>query len=167
MGGRATPGFKSLSAHPTDMTLLAPYDGSPLARAAVTRAAAFGEFRDETVVVLTVVPEDRTFAEARGWVESDDEYDPAAVEGRFEAKVADLAPNAEFRAERPGPSESLSSSTPDDILRTIREVAREVGTAVLFVGSDNADRLAVPTDSIGSYLTDDPEYDVHIVRRAD
>lgn len=167
MGGRATPGFKSLSAHLTGMTLLAPYDGSALSKAAVRRAAAFGGFREEDVLVLTVVPEDRTFAEARGWVESDDEYDPAAVEGRFEAEVADLAPNAEFRAERPEPSESLSSSTPDDILRTIREVAREVGATVLFVGSDNADRLAVPTDSIGSYLTDDPEYDVHIVRRAD
>jgi len=149
------------------MTLLTPYDGSPLARAAVRRAAEFGECRDEPVVVLTVVPDDRTFAEDRGWVEADEAYDPETVEARFETEVADLAPDVEFRAERPEPSESLSSSTPDDILRTIREVAREVAATVLFVGSDNADRLAVPAESIGSHLTDDPEYDVHIVRTAD
>jgi nucleotide-binding universal stress UspA family protein len=149
------------------MTLLAPYDGSPLSRTAVRRAAEFGKFRDEDVVVLTVVPDDRTFAEDRGWVEEGASYAPEAVEERFETEAADLAPQATFRAERPEPSESLSSSTPDDILRTIREVAREVEATVLFVGSDNADRLAVPTVSIGSHLTDDPEYDVHVVRNAD
>ena len=147
------------------MTLLAPYDGSELSKAAVRRAAEFGQFREEEVVVLTVVPDDRTFAEDRGWVGTDETYDPAAVDDRFEAEVAELAPDATFRAERPTPSESLSSSTPDDILRTIREVAREVEASVLFVGSDNADRLAVAAESIGSHLTDDPEYDVHIVRR--
>jgi nucleotide-binding universal stress UspA family protein len=148
------------------MTLLSPYDGSPLARAAVRRAAEFGAFREEEVVVLTVVPEDAAFAEDRGWVDERAEYDPEAVEERLESEVADLAPEATFRAERPDPSESLSSSTPDDILRTIREVARELEATVLFVGSDNADRLAVPAESIGSHLTDDPEYDVYIARTA-
>jgi nucleotide-binding universal stress UspA family protein len=149
------------------MTLLAPYDGSPLARAAVRRAAEFGAFREEGVVVLTVVPEDAAFAEDRGWVDEEAAYDPETVEERLEAEVADLAPDATFRAERPDPSESLSSSTPDDILRTIREVARELEASVLFVGSDNADRLAVPAESIGSHLTDDPEYDVYIARTAE
>ena len=146
------------------MTLLIPYDGSALANAAVRRAAEFDEFREEEVVVLTVVPEDRVFAEGRGWVADAESYDPDVIETRFETEVADLAPDASFRAERPTPSESLSSSTPDDILRTIREVAREVEPSVLFIGSDNTDRLAVPTESIGSHLTDEPEYDVHIVR---
>lgn len=146
------------------MTMLAPYDGSALSRTAVRRATEFGDCRDEAVVVLTVVPDDREFAQERGWIESGESYEPGVVEERFEAEIAEIAPSATFRAERPTSNAVRAATTINDITRTVREVARDVRASIVFVGSDNAGRVSTPDNSVGSPISEDPEYDVHIVR---
>lgn len=149
------------------MTLLAPYDGSELSKAAIRRATEFADYRGEEVVVLTVVPEDEGFALERGWIREGERYDPADVEDRFREEVAAVAPEATFRVERPESSASLAATTINDITRTIREVARQLDASIVFVGSDNAGRVSTPVTSVGSPISEDPEYDVHIVRHAD
>ena len=149
------------------MTLLVPYDGSALSVAALARAREFARYRDEPVVALTVVPEDEGFAVERGWIDDGDAYDPTAVCDRFEAEVEEQAPDATFRCAHPTESGSLSATVIDDITRTIREVAHEVDASIIFIGSENAGRVSTPITSIGSPISRDAEYDVHIVRHAD
>jgi nucleotide-binding universal stress UspA family protein len=149
------------------MTLLAPYDGSDLSKTAVKRATEFADYRGEEVVVLTVVPEDEAFAVERDWITPGEEYDPADIERRFEREVQEIAPETTFRTERPDESAAVAATTINDITRKIREVARNLDASIVFVGSDNAGRVSTPVTSVGSPISEDPEYDVHIVRHAE
>ena len=149
------------------MTLLAPYDGSDLSKTAVKRATEFADYRGEEVAVLTVVPEDEAFAVERDWITPGEEYDPADIERRFEREVQAIAPETTFRTERPDESAAVAATTINDITRKIREVARNLDASIVFVGSDNAGRVSTPVTSVGSPISEDPEYDVHIVRHAE
>jgi nucleotide-binding universal stress UspA family protein len=147
------------------MVLLVPYDGSPLATAALARAEEFSLFADEEVVALTVLPDDEEFARTRGWVGADEPYDPEAVAADLRARVREVAPDARFRVERLDADESnLLATVTTDITRRIREVAAEEDVSVLFIGSENAGRVSRPLTSVGSNVSEDPRYDVHIVR---
>lgn len=148
------------------MVLLVPFDGSALAEAALDRASEFGELTGEEVLVLTVLPDDAAFARERGWVDEDGDYDPDRVAARFEDRVAELAPDAAFRAERVD-SRSMRAWAAVDVSRAVREVAHEVGASIVFVGSENAGRVTTPITSVGTPVSEDPQYDVHIVRHAD
>ena len=55
----------------------------------------------------------------------------------------------------------------DDITRTVRRVATELDVSIIFIGTENAGRISTPVTSVGSPLSKDPQYDVHIVRHAD
>jgi nucleotide-binding universal stress UspA family protein len=147
------------------MVLLVPFDGSALAERALARAEEFAEFADEPVLVLTVLPSDEEFARERGWVGPDQPYDPEAVAARFEEQVRDLAPDATFRVEQPD-EVSMRAWATVDVARTIKQVAHEVGASIVFVGSENAGRVTTPVTSVGSPVSEDPDYDVHIVRHA-
>lgn len=149
------------------MTLLAPYDGSDLSLAAVRRATEFADYRGEPVVALTVVPNNQEFAVNRGWVDPGETHDPDEVAARFEVDVKKVAPSATFRVERPETGAVRGATTINDVTRTIREVARELDVSIVFVGSDNAGRVSTPVTSVGSPISEDPAYDVHIVRHAD
>ncbi|WP_246988438.1 universal stress protein [Halorientalis marina] len=149
------------------MTLLVPYDGSDLSTTALDRAEEFADYRDEPIVALTVVPDDEGFALERGWIDAGEDYDHETICDRFERAVAEHAPHAEFRCERPSESDSMTATVIDDITRTIREVAYDVDASIVFIGSENAGRVSTPISSVGSPISKDPEYDVHIVRHAD
>lgn len=149
------------------MSLLVPFDGSDLSETALRRAQQFAESRNEEIVVLTVVPDDKSFAVERGWIRSGEEYDTAAVCESFASRVAELAPAAEFRCETPEESDVLTATAIDDITRTVRHVAAELDVSIIFIGTENAGRISTPVTSVGSPLTKDPQYDVHIVRHAD
>jgi nucleotide-binding universal stress UspA family protein len=147
------------------MTLLVPFDGSELAQTALERAVEFSEYTGEDILVLSVLPDDADYAVERGWVDAGDAYDPAAVAERFESLVADIAPSATFRAETPADVSSMADVT-TDVVRTIREVSHEIGATIVFIGSENAGRVSTPVCSVGAPLSEDPDYDVHIVRHA-
>jgi nucleotide-binding universal stress UspA family protein len=147
------------------MTLLVPFDGSDLSQTALERAVEFSGYTGEDVLVLSVLPDDTDYAIERGWVETGDAYDPAATAERFEELVAEIAPEATFRAETPEDVSSMADVT-TDVVRTIREVSHEIGASIVFIGSENAGRVSTPVCSVGAPLSEDPDYDVHIVRHA-
>ena len=147
------------------MTLLVPFDGSALAEAALRRAREFADYRDEAVVALTVVPDDESFAEERGWIEPGEPYDPEELCTEFELRVGEIDADATFRCEQPPPSEHPTATTIDNVTQTIRSVAAELDVAIIFVGSENAGRVSMPVTSVGGPLSTDAKYDVHIVRR--
>lgn len=148
------------------MVYLVPFDGSPLAAAALRRAREVAGDTATDVVVLSVVPDDATYAADRGWVDEDGRFDPGTVARRLESRAAELAPGADFRWEIPEDASTVASTT-TDVARTIRQVAHELDAEVVFVGSENAGRVAAPVTSVGSPVSEDPSYDVFIVRHAD
>ncbi len=148
------------------MVLLAPFDGSDLARTAVDRAVRFGDLTDEEVVVLVVVPPDPDFAIERGWLDGDEPFDAEAVGDRLADRAREVAPNATVRVEHTEDTSSMASTTMD-ISRRIRQVAHELDASIVFVGSENAGRVTTPVTSVGSPVSEDPQYDVHIVRHPD
>ena len=147
------------------MTLLVPFDASALSEAALERATELADFTGENVVVLTVIPEDPEYALSRDWIGAEDPFDPEAIADRFQERVADIAPEAEFRYEIPEDVSSMASIT-TDVIRTIRAVAHELDVSVIFIGSENAGRVSTPVSSVGAPVSEDPGYDVHIVRHA-
>jgi nucleotide-binding universal stress UspA family protein len=142
------------------MTFVVPFDGSELAQAALSRAVAFAAVTDEDVVVVSVVPSgNATYARERGWLGADEPFDRDLVVGRLRGRVADLAPDATFRAElvdRHAPSGTIST-------RVRRVLASEDATMV-FVGSDNAGRVAASVASVGRGVSGADGYDAVIVR---
>jgi len=149
------------------MTLLVPFDGSDLAATALKRATEFGATRDEEVIVLTVVPDDSSFAVERGWINPGEPFDIDQLCENFETRVAEIAPKATFRCETPAESDALTATAIDDITRTVRRVAAELAVSIVFIGTENAGRISTPVTSVGSPLSKDPQYDVHIVRHAE
>lgn len=148
------------------MVYLIPFDGSPLAEAALQRARDFAGDTGAEVVAISAVPAEEKYAEERGWVDHGERFDPEAVARGLEARVGELAPDASFRWEVPEHGSTMAS-TSTDVARTIRQVAHELDAEVVFVGSENAGRVAAPVTSVGSPVSEDPSYDVFIVRDAD
>jgi nucleotide-binding universal stress UspA family protein len=148
------------------MTLLVPFDGSDLATAALERASEFGEFTGEELLVLSVVPDDADYARERGWIGPGEEFVPDLVAGDLERQARAVAPHATFRVEVTGATSETAPVT-TDVARAIREVAAGVEASVVFVGSENAGRVATPTTSVGTPVSEDARYDVHIVRHAE
>jgi nucleotide-binding universal stress UspA family protein len=147
------------------MVLLVPFDGSALSERALERAIEFSEHVGEEVLVLTVLPDDGEFARERGWVDEGERYDTDRTAREFESRVREVAPEATFRVDHPS-EESMRTDSTTDVARTVRQVAHEVDASIVFVGSENAGRVTTPVSSVGDPVSEDPDYDVHIVRHA-
>lgn len=147
------------------MTLLVPFDGSELSATALERAVEFGEFMDETVLALSIIPDDEGFARDRGWIDDDEAFEPAAVGEELRRRVETIAPEADFELVQPDDVEGSSRTM--DVIRTIRRVANDVDASILFVGSENVGRVTEPLASVGDPIARDQRYDVHIVRHTD
>jgi nucleotide-binding universal stress UspA family protein len=145
------------------MVLLVPFDGSSLSKSALRRAREFSEYRDEEVVVLSVIPDSVELALDRGWLSPEETFNIDKIAEKLEAQAADIAPDARFRAEVPDDVSSMASNT-TDVVRTIRTVAHEEDASVVFIGSENAGRVSTPVSSVGAPVSEDPQYDVFIVR---
>ncbi|MFC4437258.1 MULTISPECIES: universal stress protein [Natrialbaceae] len=148
------------------MSLLVPFDGSPLAVKALERASTFGDFLEEEVVVLTVVPDDDEYARARSWITEGEPFDPETIAEGMQSRVADVDPEATFRVERVTCDEPTATAT-INVVREIRRVAGEVGASVVFIGSENAGSVISPQSSVGSPVANDQRYDVYVVRQSE
>lgn len=148
------------------MILLVPFDGSALATTALSRAAEYATYADEAVVVCSVIPDDAEYAREQGRPSGPDTFDPAVVASQLEAQIRSVAPDVCFRWESVEPSPDPTATLTTDVVRTIRSVAAALEASVLFVGSENAGRVSTPLTSVGSPVSNDPRYDVHIVRHA-
>lgn len=145
------------------MTYLVPFDGSDLARTALTRARDLASQTGTEIVVVSVVPDDAEYAREHGWMTETETFDPEVAASHLEAAVADIAPAATFRWEVPEETSSVASTT-TDVARTVRQIAHDLDADVVFIGSENAGRVAAPVTSVGSPVSEDPSYDVFIVR---
>jgi len=146
------------------MVLLVPFDGSELSKAALERATEFAEYRDEEVVALSVIPNDEEYLQNQGLLAKNKSLDVGSLRAEFERGVREVAPDVTFRCETPDSSDSMTATVIDDITRTIRQVASDVDASIIFIGSENAGRVSTPVTSVGSPISKDPRYDVHIVR---
>ncbi|QZA89002.1 universal stress protein [Salinarchaeum sp. IM2453] len=145
------------------MTLLVPFDGTELAEAALQRADEFSDLLGEEVIVLSVVPKDAQYARGHGWLDVNEEFDTDLVCTRLEEQAKAIATDITFRCEHPADRDERASMT-TNVIRTIRDVASDIDPSILFIGSENAGQVATPITSVGSPVSEDPRYDVHIVR---
>jgi nucleotide-binding universal stress UspA family protein len=143
------------------MSLVVPFDGRPLAEAALVRATEFAEVFDERVVAVAVVPEDNAeYAREHGWLEPGEEFDREAIVASLHEQVARLAPEADFV------HEVVGRYTPSGgIARRLRRIAKEADASMVFVGSENAGHVVSSLGSVGENVAADDAYDVVIVRQ--
>jgi nucleotide-binding universal stress UspA family protein len=142
------------------MTFLVPYDGSSLAKAALMRATEYADALEEEITVVTIIPDDQPYAEAKDW------YDPTESEpfsvpyvtGKLHADVTTIAPGAAFRAEE------IETGAVVAVANRIREIADEILPSVVFLGTDNVGEIAESVASVSGEVARDAEYDVRIVR---
>lgn len=141
------------------MTFVVAFDGSPLAEAALGRAATYADMASESVIAVAVVPDSARYAREHDWIEETEDFEADAVVARLDEQATTVAPSASFRAESIGPA------APGQVATRLRKVAREVDASVVFIGSENAGRLVIPITSVGGAVAADAAYDVHVVRR--
>ena len=142
------------------MTFVVPFDGSPLAEAALVRAVEFGRALDEDVAAVTVIPERRRYAEEKGWIEPGEELDADAVGERLGDRVTELAPEASHEYER------IHEFPPEaELADHVERLALAHDPSVLFLGSDNVGRVVTPLASVGVHVAAEDAYDVFLVRR--
>ncbi|ELY42185.1 universal stress protein [Natronorubrum tibetense] len=145
------------------MTLLVPFDASPLASKALEKASTFGDLLDEELVVLTVIPDDAEYARDRGWITEGEPFTPDAIETGIRDRASEIAPEATYRTERVSSDEPTATST-TNVVREIRRIAAEIGASVVFIGSENAGSVIAPQSSVGNPVASDHRYDVYVVR---
>lgn len=140
------------------MSLVVPFDGSPLAKAALVRARQFDEVLNEHVIAVSVIPVGNTdYARERGWIETDEQFDGKQIVKKLEASVASLAPDAQFEyitVDRLAPRGTISTK--------IRKFATNAGATIVFIGSENAGRLSRSL-SVGSSVGSYHAYDTMII----
>lgn len=145
------------------MTVFVPYDGSALSRTALRRATTLAPQFDGAVSVVTIVPAGNTeYARKKGWIAPGESFDAEAIEETLAAQVAEIAPDATFRAVRVG--RSAQTGTVSTRLR--REAAAD-GATLVVVGSEEAGGVLRSLISVGAGVTADRRYDVYLVRHAD
>lgn len=142
------------------MTLVVPFDGSPLAEAAPIRASEFGRALDEDALAVSVIPSGNTaYARDRGWIREGEAFDMDAVVSTLHERVTDLCPSVDFRhvvVDRRAP--------PGAIADRMRRIAKDEDASMVFVGSENAGHMVTSLSSVGSGIAADDAYDVVIVR---
>ena len=141
------------------MTFLVAFDGSDLAAAALRTAAELADFRDVDVLVVSIIPDDSTYAIRAGWVDDEAEFDPTQVKTMLRDRVHDIAPDARFRSET-----VHAYASHNTIAKRVKHIARDEDVGVVFIGSDNAGRFTAPVSSVGDKVSSSDEYDVYIVR---
>ena len=143
------------------MSLVVPFDGSDLAKTALVRAAQFETVLDQGTVAVAVVPRNNTsYARERGWIGPNDGFDGEAIVDSLRESVAKIAPDAEFHHISVGRHAPAGT-----IANRIRNFARDHGASIVFVGSENAGRIA-SSISVGSSVAADRSYDTLIVSNA-
>ena len=141
------------------MTFAVPFDGSDLAEAALVRADEYARALDESVVVMTVISTRYHYAKEKGWIETREEFDIETVARRLWEQASELVGDVAFEYELVGPRPPAGA-----IAKGIRNMIRREDPNVVFLGSDNAGRIASPVSSVGGAVTSANAYDVYLVR---
>lgn len=144
------------------MTHVVAFDNSPLSRAALRRATAYGGALGEEVVAVTAIRRDAAEARRKGWLDGNESFSVEGVAKRLTKLVSEIDPDAEFAYRAVD-----KYAPPGRVSRAVRDLAVDVGARVVFVGSDNAGKMVGGITSVGQNVSADGRYDVHLVRHAD
>jgi nucleotide-binding universal stress UspA family protein len=140
------------------VTLVVPFDGTALSKAALARAVQFETVLEEGVLAVTAIPKDNArYARDRGWLDDGESFDAEAIVSHLREAVASVAPDAEFHhlfVDR--------YAQPGTIATRIRKFAKSHDASIVFIGSENAGRL-VSAITAGQSLAGDRAYDTLIV----
>jgi nucleotide-binding universal stress UspA family protein len=140
------------------MVFLVPFDGSPVSEAALARAVEHGAAMDEPVVAVSLVPTGSEYAERRKWIRPDEEFAVETASAELRRKIEEATDDAERNFEGPG-----AQSPGEGTTARIRQIARDVGASVLFVGASEgaAESLQTPFGAVSAH----GGYDIYVVRR--
>ncbi|WP_254279037.1 universal stress protein [Haloarcula marina] len=138
------------------MVFLVPFDGSPLAETALDRAVTYAEALDTDVVAVSLIPTGSDYAQRRRRVDPHEDFAAETAASDLRRKIEEATDDAELHYN------DVSAYSANELSETIRQVAKDVGATVVFLGSADTEDVVVPiADS-----ADGNDYDVHIVRRA-
>ena len=152
----AIAAFHKAGRDSADMVFLVPFDGSPLADAALDRAVSYAEALGEDVVAVAFIPTGANYAERRRRVDPSEDFAAETAADDLRRKIEEATDDSELRYD------DVSAHSTSELSTTIRQTARDVDASVVFLGSDDTEDIVVPIGEV----TDGESYDVHIVRRA-
>jgi len=138
------------------MVFLVPFDGSPLADAALDRAVTYAEALGTDVVAVSLIPTGSDYAQRRRRVDPTEDFAAETAASDLRRKIEEATDDAELHYE------DVSAYSANDLSETIRQVARDVDASVVFLGSADTDDIVVPI----AELDEADAYDVHIVRQS-
>lgn len=142
------------------MTIVVPFDGGELSRAALRRGGELGRALDQQVVAVSVIPASNAgYARERGWIDERERFDSESVVSYLSEQVHALVPDVEFEYNVVG-----RYAQPGEIASKLRKIAREKNADLVVLGSDNAGRIVTSVSSVASPVASDDAYDVLIVR---
>ncbi len=142
------------------MTFFVPFDGSNLAKAAVAKANRFAGALDEELIIVCVMPENRRYAQSKGWIELGDPFEPRVIIGQLHRQALAIAPSASWESIRVD-----GTTTSGGIAKRLRERAVERDASVVVVGSASAGKIVTSLSGVGSNVSADTDYDVYFVRQ--
>ena len=144
------------------MTIVVPFDGSALSKAALRRAQELTRSPEELRVLAVIPKNNRRYAIERGWIDESDAFDTEQVLSKLSEAVSELTPEATFEYVTVG-----RYANAGQVANKIRNYAREHNARVVVIGSDNAGRIVTSVTSVGSTVAASTAYDVYIVRHPD
>jgi len=138
------------------MVFLVPFDGSPLADAALDRAVTYAGALGTDVVAVSLIPTGSDYAQRRRRVDPDEDFAAETAASDLRRKIEEATDDTELHYD------DVSAHSAGELSASIRQVARDVDASVVFLGSADTDDIVVPIAD----LDEEDAYDVHIVRRA-
>lgn len=140
------------------MSLIVPFDNSPLSNAALVRARQFDQILDDGIITVSVIPaQNANYARERGWVGDSESFDGEQIVATLREAVETIAPDATFEyitVDRWAPHGVIGNK--------LRKFTRNNGGTIVFLGSQNAGRI-VRSISVGASVLTDRAYDTMIV----
>jgi len=142
------------------MTLVVPFDGSELSKAALVRGSEFTSAFEEPIEAVTVIPKrNEKYARELDWIGANEEFDMETIISRIHKQVVDIAPSADFThivVDRYAKSGTIS--------KRLRKFARNQDASIVIIGSENAGRVVTGLNSVGGRVSQGTSYDILIVR---
>ena len=144
------------------MTILVPFDGTEIARVALERGSELAAAFDRDLLVYSVVPTRRRYAEQKGWIEAGEALDVTAGIDALRGQVRATAPAATFEHQV-----IEGEAAGGYIARKIRDFARQHDVVVLVLGSESVGRVVTPLTSVGKSVAAEQTYELYLVRSPD
>lgn len=141
------------------MSILVPYDGSDIARAALSRGVELASALGRELLAVSVIPDRARYASRKGWLEEGEDFDVDVVAERLRGQVSAAAPEAAFEVV---PIEGEPSG--GYIARKIRDHARSQDVVLLVLGSETVGRVVTPLTSVGKGVAAEQTYELYLVR---